>query len=387
LPGFFDDETGGHGGDLVRAAWQWGPAGERLIDFSSNVNPLGPPEGLLEYLNEALPEIVHYPTPQARELREKLSRFLGIPENRLIMGNGANELIHLLVLWKRPRRVLIPAPTFSEYERAAHLAGARVERFSLLPGERFDPQTLIGRLERGDLVVFCNPSNPTGMLYDKKELLELVRAAGEKEALVMVDESFIPLTGQPEKSLRHNASSNLFIALSLTKLWALPGLRLGCLVGPETDILELTRWGDPWRVNLLAQKAGLYCLARQDYLEEALQLIKTERRFITEGLEETGGLQVFEGAANYLLVQAVEPGFDVAHCQEHLARRGVLIRRADNFYGLDHTYFRVAVLKRPENRRLTEEIEAYIEDLRSGDFLIPGENEQGTGNYSGGESR
>ena len=387
MPGFFNDETGGHGGDLVHAARQWNPEGGRMIDFSSNVNPLGPPEGLLEHLNEALPEIVNYPTPQARELREKLSRFLGIPENRLIMGNGANELIHLLVLWKRPRRVLIPAPTFSEYERAAHLAGAQVERYSLRPGEKFDPRTLIGRLDYGDLVVFCNPSNPTGMLYGGKELQELVSAAGEKGALVMIDESFIPLTGQPEKSLRHNASSNLFIALSLTKLWALPGLRLGCLVGPENDVLELTRWGDPWRVNSLAQKAGLYCLDHEDYLEKTLELIKSERRFITERLEETGGFHVFAGAANYLLVQALEPGFDVAHCQERLARRGVLIRRADNFYGLDHTYFRVAVLKRPENRRLTEEMEAYIEDLRSGDFLIPGENEQGTGNYSGGESR
>ncbi len=385
MPGFFDDETGGHGGDLARAAQQWSPAGGRLIDFSSNVNPLGPPEGLLEYLSEVLPEIMHYPTPQARELRGKLAKFLGIPENRLIMGNGANELIHLLLLWKRPRSVLIPAPTFSEYERAARLAGARVEYFSLPPGEKFDPHILSTRIEQGDLVVFCNPSNPTGMLYDGKDLLELVRVAGEKGALVMVDESFIPLTGQPEESLRHNLYSNLFIALSLTKLWALPGLRLGCLIGPETDILELTRWGDPWRVNFLAQKAGLYCLARQDYLEEALQLIETERRFITEGFEETGGLRVFEGAANYLLVQAVEPGFDVAHCQEHLAKRGVLIRRADNFKGLNRAYFRVAVLKRPDNKRLLEEMAAYIKKFRAGNTEERGENEQDTGNYSGGE--
>ncbi len=381
----YDDETGGHGGDLTRAAQQWNPEGGGLIDFSSNVNPLGPPEGLLGHLSEALPEIVHYPSPQARELREKLSSFLGLPGNRLIVGNGANELIHLLVLWKRPRRVLVPAPTFSEYERAAFLAGARVEQFPLPPGEDFDHGILKGRIDSGDLVVFCNPSNPTGMLHNRKALLELVRVAEALGALVLIDESFIPLTGQPEQSLRHEGSGNLWIVLSLTKLWALPGLRLGILVGPENDVSELTRWGDPWRVNIMAQKAGLYCLSREGYLEESLSLIERERRFLTEKLEATGSLRVFEGAANYLLVQALAPGFDVACCQADLARRGVLIRRADNFQGLDRNYFRVAVLKHPENRRLVEEMTAYIQKIRSGKNGQCSDDGRRAGNDTGGE--
>ncbi len=385
MPRLFDDETGGHGGDLDRAARRWNPAGGSLLDFSSNVNPLGPPDGLMEQLIEALPEIAQYPTPQARELREKLSSFLGLSEKRLILGNGANELIHLLIVWKRPRRVFVPAPTFAEYERAARLAGAQVKRYSLLPGEKFDPRSITGKIAPGDLVVFCNPSNPTGMLFPRKELFDLVRAAEKNKVPVMIDESFIPLTGQPGESLRSEGSKNLWVVLSLTKLWALPGLRLGCLIGPEEEAVELTRWGDPWRVNVLAQKAGLYCLEQDDYLENSLELIDKERCFLSGCFMDTGDLRVFAGAANYLLVQGLAPGFDVVNLQDYLARRGVLIRRADNFCGLDRTYFRVAVLKRPENIRLVEEIDNYLKKLRLGSIKQERANENQHSRGPGGE--
>jgi len=382
----FYDETGGHGGDLTGAARRWNPAGGKLIDFSSNVNPLGPPKGLIDHLSESLPEIVHYPSPQARELRTELSRFLGLQENRLILGNGANELIHLLVIWKRPRRVFVPAPTFSEYERAARLAGAGVKHYPLPPGEDLDLQFLAGAIGRGDLVVFCNPSNPTGKLFSGSLLSSLARAAEDSGALVMIDESFIPLTGRPEESLRHAGNDNLWIALSLTKLWSLPGLRLGCLIGPD-EAAELSRWGDPWRVNILAQKAGLYCLEQEGYLEETLALIEEERLFISRSLKETGAFRVFEGAANFLLVQGTEPGFDVLDFQDFLAGRGVLIRRADNFNGLDRSYFRVAVLKRPDNIRLVEETEKYLKYLRSGKGGCPETNRSKTGFFPGGDGR
>lgn len=360
MSGTFNDETGGHGGDLVRAARQWKQDGGDLLDFSSNINPLGPPEGLLEHLCESLPDIVNYPSPQARELREKIALFLNVPEEELLVGNGANELIHLLLLWQRPRQVLIPAPSFSEYERAAVLSGAAVERYSLLPGELFDPVALGSMLKEGDLLVICNPNNPTGVLYRRRDLLPLVEAAKDLGVKIMIDESFIPLTGHPEESLRDLQSENLWVTLSLTKLWSLPGLRLGCLIGPAGEVQKLTRWGDPWRVNILAQKAGLFCLKQKKYLEKTLALIEKERNFLTGRLLETGCFRVFEGAANYLLVQGTDPAFKVADFQDCLARQGVLIRRADNFYKLDQTYFRIAVRKRDENQRLIQEIENYV---------------------------
>ena len=358
----FDDETGGHGGDLAHAARQWNPADGKLLDFSSNTNPLGLPPGLIDHLRKALPGIVSYPSPQAHELRESLSRFLNVPRERLLLGNGANELIHLLLLWRRPRRVLVPAPSFSEYERAATLAGALVERYPLPPGESFDTASLGKKLEQGDLLVLCNPNNPTGMLYRRQELLPLLDAAAERGAEVIVDESFLHLTGRNEESLSDMHDRRLWVVISLTKIWSLPGLRLGCAVGPEDDVHEITRWGDPWRVNTLAQKAGIYCIESKGYLEKTLALIKKERAFLTRRFRETGAFRVFEGFANFLLLQGLDPDFDVADYQESLARQGVLIRRADNFCGLDQRYFRIAVRKRPENLRFLQETGHYLEN-------------------------
>ncbi len=363
----FDDETGGHGGDLARAAKLWNPDRGELVDFSSNINPLGPAPGLLDHLRIALPEIVSYPSPQAREFRERLAAFMGVPVERLIIGNGANELIHLLILWSRPQRVLVPSPSFSEYERAAVLAGARVERYSLPPGNEVDFDALGRKTGPGDLLVFCNPNNPTGMLSPRGGLSHLLETSAGKGASLMVDESFIPLTGRPEESLRDFQSEHLWVITSLTKLWSLPGLRLGCAVGPEKLTGAITRWGDPWRVNILAQKAGIYCLESKGYLEKSLALIKKEREFLTRGFLETGAFHVYEGSANYLLLRGLEAVFNVEDYQDYLARRGVLIRRADNFFGLDQRYFRIAVRTRPENLRLIRETEAY---LKSGESKI-----------------
>jgi len=360
LSGSFNDETGGHGGDLIRAARIWNQADREIIDFSSNINPLGPPSGLSAVLRRALPEIVSYPSPQARELREKLALYLNVPEERLLLGNGANELIHLLLLWRRPRRVLVPAPTFSEYERAAILAGVPVERYPLPPGGELDPQAIIRKVEEGDLLIFCNPNNPTGMLYRRSELLPVVRQVEQRGAAVMVDESFIPLTGRPEESLRDLDSKQLWVVLSLTKIWSLPGLRLGCVIGPVSGIGDLNRWGDPWRVNILAQKAGLHCIESVGYQEKTLALIKKERAFLTRRFRETGVFRVFDGSANFLLLQGLDSAFDVADYQEYLARRGLLIRRADNFCTLDQRYFRIAVLKRSQNLRLLQETDNYL---------------------------
>lgn len=360
LDTYSQDETGGHGGDIAAALRLWQPDGQELVDFSSNINPLGPPPGLIEHLKEHLAGMVAYPTPQARDLRHKLSEYFNLPAEQILLGNGATELIHLLMLWRRPPRVFVPAPAFSEYERAARLSGAEVIEYPLPPGKSLDTRKIKASLQRGDMLVFCNPNNPTGSIYERKDLLELVDQAAELGAEVMIDESFIPLTGRPEQSLALSRQNNLWVIVSLTKIWGLPGLRVGFMSGPTEAISEISQWGDPWRVNFLAQLAGLYCLNRHDYIEESLKLIKNERKFLSRRFMEMGQFKVFEGSANYLLLKALDPTFRVEKFQIDLARRGVLIRRADNFSGLNHLYLRIAVKQRADNLRLVQETERWF---------------------------
>ncbi len=169
--------------------------------------------------------------------------------------------------------------------------------------------------------------------------------------------------------MRKIKSDHLWVVISLTKLWSLPGLRLGCAIGPQVDIEKITRWGDPWRVNHLAQQAGLYCLKSSGYLEKSLALIEGERKFLIQGFQDMGVFHVYEGAANYLLLRSLRPSFQVADFQDYLARRGVLVRRADNFYNLDQRYFRVAVRRRSENLRLLKEIDAYLKSGSGGEVI------------------
>lgn len=366
-----NEETGGHGGDLTLARSKWGADGRELLDFSSNVNPLGPPPGLLQYLQSILPEITAYPSPQARELRVKLACYFNVPVEKLILGNGANELIHLLMLWRRPSRVIVPAPSFSEYERAALLAGAAVEYYSVKPDKKADFLEPVKRLKKGDIMVVCNPNNPTGQLFSRRELVPVVAEAESRGASIVIDESFIPLTGKPEESLRHHSSENLWIITSLTKIWGLPGLRIGFSIGPENEVDEISRRGDPWRVNILAQKAGLYCLEKEDYLQQTLDLVEREREYLLNSFRTSGSFQVFSSSTNFILLKGTAFEFEVAAFQADLAEKGILIRRADNFRELDRRYFRVAVRQHDENNKLVSAVDEWLQEKNASPAYRP----------------
>ncbi len=354
------DSPGGHGGNIGAVADRFGLKKEDICDFSSNINPLGVPEGLPGELKDHLHEICSYPEPLAATLRRGLAGHLAIPEEKILLGNGANELIHLFFLWSRPGKVLIPAPTFSEYERAARLSGATVERFLLPPGVSLQAGELMKRLQGVDLVVLCNPNNPTGAYYRRELVEEVVLGARQRGAAVLLDESFFTLTGKPpSESMAPSGHDNLWTVVSLTKLWALPGLRLGYIVGPRGGIKKLSA-GDPWRVNALAQRAGLYCLKDEGYVRKSIELVREERQFLMGGLQEIDGLKVFPGEANFLLLRGEKEGFNSRQLYGRLASQGVLIRDASNFPGLDHRYFRVAVLRRPQNELLLEKIASCL---------------------------
>ena len=209
-------ETGGHGGNVYAAAAAHGLRPEDFCDFSSNINPLGPPPGLLPELKRHLErEICRYPAPQAAPFRGALARELGIPEEHLLIGNGANELIHLFFLWKRPKKVLIPAPTFSEYERAARLAGAEVEYFRLLPEEVLSEEILAAQIQAvqeqmdgSDLIVFCNPNNPTGC-FTRGTVGRHYQEQGKKVRRFSLTRAFSPLRGAPPRRASPDPFSDL----------------------------------------------------------------------------------------------------------------------------------------------------------------------------------
>lgn len=342
-----------HGGNIWLAEQTYGIHKENILDFSANINPLGPSPRALEAVQKSLVNIKHYPEPQAESLRREIARLTSLPEEMIILGNGAAELIYALGKVIKPRRVLVPVPTFSEY--AGGFADAELVQVVLHRENNFtiEPKALAGILQPGDLMILCNPNNPTGQLVERCKLHSLLKRAREVGAWFMVDEAFMDFV-RPEQSLLPDLPANpsLLVLRSLTKFFAMPGLRLGYLAAAPEIISGLLAALPPWRVNLPAQVAGIASLQDREYIEKTFELMNSQRSFLTAGLAAIPGLKPFPPAANFILVGCSESGYTAAQIQNFLGPRGILIRQCDNFTGLDGNYFRTAVRCQEENSML-----------------------------------
>ena len=352
-----------HGGDLERAAAAYGLPPERFLDFSASLSPLGPPDRVLAALRRALPLVARYPDPEAAAARSALAARLGVSPAAVLLTNGGSEAIHLAVraLLRPPARLVVAAPAFSEYERAAAAVRAEVVRVPQSPVDAFrlDPDALAAPLRPGDLLLLGNPNNPTGALLDAGPLAALARQARAAGAALAVDEAFLGfVAGGDGLSLARAAAAEpgLVVVGSLTKLYGLPGLRLGYLVAAPELLDRLAAAQPAWSVNGLAQVALLACLEDPDLPVRAAALVERERPRLAAALASLPGLRVFPSRANFLLVDCRGTGHAAAHLADALGRRGILIRDCADFPGLDAFYFRVAVRTAAENDRLVAEL-------------------------------
>lgn len=355
-----------HGGDLAWASRRYGLTPGDFLDFSANVNPLGPPPAALEAARASLSGIAAYPEPAADSLRRDLAGWLGVDPGLLTLGNGSSELIHHLVRCLAPRRVAVVAPAFGEYEGAARAAGAEVAFHQLEHGDGFslDREGLAALAARAGVTFFCNPASPTGRLYPRRELLPALEACRESGGVLAVDESFMGFCSEEEAEeatlMAEAGGGNLVVISTLTKLFALAGLRgPGWLAGPEALVADLEGRGVPWRVNAVAAAAARACLEDRAYAVEARVKVAAWREDFAALLRGSGMFQVYPSAANYLLLRVIPPAPDAREVADALGGRGVLVRLCHDFRGLEEGFIRVAVRKPPENERLIEALQEF----------------------------
>jgi threonine-phosphate decarboxylase len=327
-----------------------------LLDFSVTLNPLGPPPSVLEALRRGLGAVTRYPDPECRELTERLAaRHPCLPE-QVLVGNGANELIYLVTRAVRPRRIAIVAPTYTEYLRAALAAGAEVTHW-LAAGEDFrvapfDP-------EGAELVWLCHPNNPTGRLWPAEALPAWV--AAHPRTLFAVDEAFLPLTldkTEEGASLigQTGRLPNLIVLRSLTKCYALAGLRLGYAVASAEWAERLRAQAVPWSVNALAQVAGVAALADETFHRATRAWLDAEVPAFLRRLAALGAsLRPLPTGTSFVLVRL--EGLTAAQLVVRLRERGVVVRDASNFVGLDGHFVRIAARTAEDNERLLEALE------------------------------
>lgn len=339
-----------HGGDWAGFEEQYH---RTPLDFSVNVSPLGVPEGVVHAIQRAAAEADRYPDPLCRKLREKITEKEGVSAEQILCGNGAAELIFRVVLAKKPRRALLLAPTFAEYEAALRTVGCEIICYHLREENDFalDDGILATISPDTEMVFLCQPNNPTGITTPRSLLCEILAQCRSVGALLVLDECFCDFLDEP---MAHSLTGELghggelLILKSFTKLYAIAGVRLGYCLSRDTALLEtMVSAGSPWSVSSLAQAAGLAALEEVDYVRQVRTLIQTERPWLAAQLRGLG-LRVVPGEANYLLFRCIIP------LAEPLAQRGILLRECGSYRGLDDSWYRAAVRTHEENQRLIQ---------------------------------
>ena len=374
-----------HGGNIEQALKQYSLAESAVIDFSANINPLGMPDAVKRALIKAMDCLDRYPECEYLELRKDLAGFYGVKPQNILVDNGSVSLIYLIPRALGLKKALIPVPAFSEYEKAARLAGGEVKFLKPKADFSLDMDSLIRGLKGRDSLYLANPNNPTSFSVDRKDLLMVLREAKNRGVILILDEVFMEFSDSPrETTLIGEAvqSQNLIILRSMTKFFALAGLRLGAAIAHPKVIARLKKYQPPWPVNSLAVSAAREFLKDKKYIRDSYKLIQKEKAFLYSQLSVFRALQVWRPSANFILCQTNSPildrrGFLTPPRSRHdknvppihrkayydtvsmggelralLAGKGILIRDCSNFRGLDARFFRVAVRSRKENLKL-----------------------------------
>lgn len=338
-----------HGGDIYRNPY--------VTDYSVNSNPLGVPEAVRKSVQESADRIMHYPDVRCDRLRESISDFERIEKDKILCGNGAAELFFAAVMAVRPKKAMVTAPAFSEYERALHTVEAKITYYRLKEENNFciEDDILKNITEDMDMIFLCNPNNPTGQTTKKELLVRVMERCKTYGTILVLDECFIDFLEEPEVyECREYLKQypNVIIIKAFTKIFCMPGIRLGYAMCEDEKLREKVRaMLQPWNVSVVAQEAGVAALAEcEEYLKMTRAYVKGERSKMMERIIKLG-MKVYGSEANYIFFRAEEELYEKA------LKNGLLIRDCQNYEGLTSGYYRVAVRSKEENERLIRWLE------------------------------
>ena len=327
-----------------------------LIDFSTNVNPLGISPKLSKYLKKNLDKISDYPDVNSTKLLEELENHLKISKNNIIIGNGAIEIIYNFCnAFLSKKKILIPSPTFGEYEIATNLIESKQEFFKTLDLS-VDYKKFLKRIPTNGCVFICNPNNPTGTILSKNQMLEIIKYAKNKSSLVFVDECFIELVPNGDESIISYAKKfdNLLVLRSFTKSFGLAGIRVGYAVSSKPIIDILKKLQIPWSVNSVAQNAALISLKDKTFLKKTNSLIKNEIKFLEKSINKIPNFSCQKSTTNFILIKT---NINSTLLQKKLVEKKILVRDCKNFRGLDDHFIRIAVKTHKDNVKLVSILE------------------------------
>lgn len=339
-----------HGGDIYR--------NQVNMDFSVNTNPLGIPQSVRDAMQEALAYADEYPDPENASLTQALASRLSVPKEWLCFGNGASELFMAIVHALKPKKILLPVPSFYGYAHAAEAIGCEIVAYRLKAENNFELQDDFFALltKETDLIFLANPNNPTGRKVDRAYGMKLLKRCRDRNITVVMDECFIEFAGEEHSFMDQLQNfDNLVIVRAFTKTYAIPGVRLGYLLCSNSKLCGKIQMQLPeWNLSTFAQAAGVAAAGEETYVRESAAYVRDERIRLTSELRKMG-IQAFDSEVNYILIYSEAPLYD------RLLGKKILIRDCSNFAGLTSGYYRIAVRTREENEMLWKAIGECVE--------------------------
>lgn len=345
----------GHGGNIHALAARLGCPAEAICDMSSNVNPFGPPPGLMAHLQAGLEQITALPEVDAGAMTRAFAARHGLDPRTLLAGNGSTQLIYLLPAVLGWKKVAIAGPTYADYADACRMQKIEPTLIPALREDDFQPNldALSAAASQVDALFICNPNNPTGSLLAREHLVALCAAHPGTD--IVVDESYLPFVSDTAAhSLLGGGLSNLLVLNSMSKIFRLPGLRIGFIHGTEAKIERLRQHMLPWSVNALAQAAVIYLMkerhAVENFVAASCRRMNEARRTFCQALVGIRGLQTFPSCTSFVLMRLTN-GWTAAEAWEALAEEGILIRDCSNFDGLSEYYIRISLKDEEINQK------------------------------------
>lgn len=348
-----------HGGDTISYESLYDG---KLLDYSSNINPLGPPPSFEESIKFAMTEVDSYPDIKYRRLKGNIANYLHTKAEHIAVGNGAMEIIDVaLSLFEK---VVLIYPAFVEYELRSEVHGLDIVKIPLLDDFTLDVDAIAEELGENTVLILGNPNNPTGNRIPLETLKTIHQMVVEKNSFLLLDEAFFEFCPEDYDTIEvfeDTGYSNLGIIRAATKFFALPGIRLGYGVFSTEMIEKIERIQSPWTVNTFADAAAEFMFDDIEYIEESKEYIERERNFLLSELEEIDGLSVFPTVVNYVLLKFDGSGEELFM---EMAKRGIIIRRCSNYDGLDDHFVRLAIKSREDNLVMLEVLRESVEVLR-----------------------
>lgn len=348
-----------HGSDLEKIEEIYGINKDEIISFSANVNPLGVSPRLREELANKIDAITTYPDREYTSLRKCIANYCGTEYENVIVGNGSTELISLFIQIEHPKKALVIGPTYSEYEREISLGGGTTLYYPLREKDNFrlDVEDFISHLNESiDLLVICNPNNPTSSCITRKEMRHILDACKQHDIYVMVDETYVEFADNMDDISAvplTNHYNNIIILRGTSKFFAAPGLRLGYAITGNRDLIKsINTRKNPWTINSLAVIAGETMFTDTNYIAETKALIHTERERIYNALKEHPAYKVYEPSGNFILVRILKEDLTSQDIFDLAIREKLMIRDCSSFPFLDNKYIRFCLMNPEDNDRL-----------------------------------